>query len=305
MAGCDCQQKSDVPCTLECGTARSLAFDEARSAWPEFRLTAEQFDHHLENAGCLRVRPTHATSLYLCAGCTLGVPPALRALDRVHLRPLGHAIERRLRDRDRVDDVLQEVRRRLLVGPAPKIATYRGVGSLGGWLRVIANNAALDNRRNLNVSRRRSALLNDDPTFTAEQTLGAPAAPDEAVFRARCESICEQALRKAIFTLRREQRHLLRLYFVAGASIDTLGQLYDIDRSTAARRIQRSLSQIREQTQALLAAHFGGTCTGDIEELLSSLRGGVQLDPMWLRAPSFDDARRNDLMPTDSASTVA
>jgi len=54
-----------------------------------------------------------------------------------------------------VEEVLQEIRTRLLVGSNPKISSYRGSGALSGWLRSLAVNAAQDRVRSNIVQRGR------------------------------------------------------------------------------------------------------------------------------------------------------
>ena len=284
MSSCSCPRAPDGPCSLECSAVRDHAFTVGQRSWPQFQLSREQFEEHLARAHCSRPRLPHAPALYLCAACTLGVEPALRALERLHLVPLQLSIARRLRDRDRVDDVLQELRHRLLVGPAPKIATYRGIGSFPGWLRIIAINLALDHRREARVRRRRHARLNDDPSYVLETWDSAAAPPDDEVIRSRSSQLCERALCRAIQQLGTEQRHLLRLHFVGGASIDTLGELYGVDRSTAARRIQRSIAELRRSMQAQLATHSDAPPASQLEDLLASSRSAFQLEAAWLQS---------------------
>jgi hypothetical protein len=42
------------------------------------------------------------------------------------------------------DELRQTLRVRLLAGPSPKIASYKGSGPLSGWVRVVATRIALE-----------------------------------------------------------------------------------------------------------------------------------------------------------------
>jgi DNA-directed RNA polymerase specialized sigma24 family protein len=105
-----------------------------------------------------------------------------------------------------------------------------------------------------------------------------PTSPEEAAFEDQCSGVCEKVLRTAILSLNREERQLLQHYFIAGLNIDRIGQVYVINRATAARRINRSVDRIRQKAHAELAAHFGRKNRKELNDLVASLYQHFNVD---------------------------
>src|SRR5262249_33604316 len=124
------------------------AYVAAARMWPRISLSYEQFQTHLTSLGypCVGV-PTYPSDVYLCAACAQGQYVAYQALEAAHFPALRTAVQHLVRRTLTVDDVLQEVRTRLFLGSSPKIATYRGSGTLSAWLRKVAVNASQDQLR--------------------------------------------------------------------------------------------------------------------------------------------------------------
>ncbi len=76
------------------------------------------------------------------------------------------------------------------------------------------------------------------------------------------------ALERVLAKLTSEDRNLLRLSLVHGLSIDEVGRLYQIHRSTAARRLGRLKDGIGQDTRMYLRAELGA----DRKELQSLFR---------------------------------
>jgi RNA polymerase sigma-70 factor (ECF subfamily) len=106
----------------------------------------------------------HAEDLALATACARGDAAAIDAFDRL-LRQVGTAAVRGLRgsDSDR-DDVLQDVRAKLLVGTGergPLIADYAGRGDLARWLKATVVRAYLNRVRGV----RRETVVDDEVVF--------------------------------------------------------------------------------------------------------------------------------------------
>jgi RNA polymerase sigma-70 factor, ECF subfamily len=83
-----------------------------------------------------------AEDLALAWGCLLQEPRSLEALNR-----LLHQAAARVGPTGRAggaeDDLVQVVWQKLLLGPAPKLAQYKGRGNLSSWLRAVVARAAI------------------------------------------------------------------------------------------------------------------------------------------------------------------
>jgi hypothetical protein len=94
------------------------------------------------------------------------------------------------------------------------------------------------------------------------------------------------SLLSAVASLAEDERILLRNHFVLGVGIDELGRLYSVDRSTAARRILRSVQAVRCHLEDKLSNHFGGLNAHELSELLRQLYGYVDIDGLTLLSAS-------------------
>ena len=81
--------------------------------------------------------------LALALACARGDDTAIRLLEREYFDGVRGALRAMKLDADLTDEVIQEVRRKLLVGEPPKIVGYAGRGSLRGLLKVTATRTAI------------------------------------------------------------------------------------------------------------------------------------------------------------------
>ncbi|MEO8177715.1 MAG: sigma-70 family RNA polymerase sigma factor [Deltaproteobacteria bacterium] len=275
----------DSPCTSTRAAERRRAFETARADWPALRVRFEDFYNHLERLGFEHGLPPQVSSLYLCVACSQGCAIACKQLEAKYFPPLRAFVARFDPRPDVVDELLQQIRYRLLVGPAPRIGTYRGEGSFDGWLRKVAHTIAVDSIR-INIGReRRSHRLGQDAGCVDCIHAAAPPPPDEHLHRERYASIVQRALHQSVHALPSEQRQLLHHYYVSGLSIDQLGAMYACNRSTAARRIVRSVRMIQRALRKELSQHLGTLGGGELESWVPVLyrRWGVDMGG-WLES---------------------
>jgi RNA polymerase sigma-70 factor (ECF subfamily) len=218
--------------------------------------------------------------LLLAFAAATGDPGAQRILEVDFIQELpftlsrggGHGMSR--------DEVLQQLRVRLLVGgqrgqrvsedqPArPKLLDYAGRGPLGGWLRVAATRISLD------AARRTSPReVTDEALLDVE---GAMSDPELAVVRARHAGAFNQAFRDALDELADEERNLLRLRLVDDLNIDELAAVFHIHRATAARRLQRTREALEARTRQLLEARLG-LSPSELTSLIGAVRSYLDL----------------------------
>jgi RNA polymerase sigma-70 factor len=259
-------------------------FEAARDAWPGVELPFAEFVRYLDQLGQADPAPREASDLYLCAACAAGAPNALLSLERAFFPLMRASITRVIgRDGD-VEDVLQEIRRRLFVEPHARIKGYRGDGSLSSWLRVVGIHAALDHRRAQSARRnrdRRQRLLEVDAPV--ERPL-----LDDIMFEHHLALKCKRELAVAVGGLRSEERELLLRYFVMGSSIDVLGAQYAVNRATIARRIHRHIERIRDHLQLHLAHELGTTSARELSTLFRSLTDLGDFSATTLLRPPAD-----------------
>jgi RNA polymerase sigma-70 factor (ECF subfamily) len=226
--------------------------------------------------------PAHPADVYLCAACADGQTAAYRALEAAYF-PAAYASIRRLLGDASAQEVLQEVRTRLFVGPARKIASYRGHGRLLGWLRTVAIHAAQDHLRA--ASAQRGWLVRLAGAQHPNATLAAAEGTDEQLFQMQRARPCAQAWSSAIGALGSAERQLLHHHFVAGLSIDVLGTLYSVHRATVARRIRRATDRVRSHVRKALAQHDWDLSAGDLDAL--ALRACGNLDVVSALEPPY------------------
>jgi RNA polymerase sigma-70 factor (ECF subfamily) len=160
---------------------------------------------------------------------------APRALAKIRLDPLS------------LEDLLQDVRAKLLVGApgvAPKLGSYAGRGPLDGWLRVTIARAALSaiRARDPEASHREDTQAIVEGVAADNQELEA--------LRARCAPALSAAIERAVAELSDAERMLLRLHLVDGLTIDDLAAVQGAHRATMARRLARVRNAIFENARS-------------------------------------------------------
>lgn len=249
--------------------AARVLWEEGQRAWPGVEVEEAEFRRYLA------VRPAARASgadLYLACACAAGQGAALAAFEAHYLSQVPAMVSRLSLSADRIDEVQQRVRTKLLVaGPQePRILHYGGQGALGSWVRVVA----LREAHTLLRQRGEGRLPEDD--LAGAGVLGGALDPELDYVRQRYQGDFKQALRDAIVSLGSEERNLLRLCFVDGLSIDQLGGIFGVHRATAARKVQRVREQVFEHTRQLLRERLG-VQHGELDSLIRVLRSQLNV----------------------------
>jgi RNA polymerase sigma-70 factor (ECF subfamily) len=148
------------------------------------------------------------------------------------------------------DDLKQQLREKLFVGPPPRILEYSGAGRLRSWLRVTATRLFLDLRRRKDRAREAPALEDG----LAE--LIDPSDVELEVIKAEYRNAVREAMQAGARRLEPGDRHVLRQHLVTGLTIDQLAVALGIHRATAARRIQRARDQLVARVREELAGRL-------------------------------------------------
>jgi len=261
----------------------SALLGAARAAWPDVCLEDREF------ARCLTRRlpaasfggagsgEKHYTDLFLACACGSGNPAALHHLETKFLRRLPRVLSRINPCPSFADEVLQLLRLKLLVpdvGAEPRILDYNGRGSLSGWLRAGAVRTALNLRE--------SGWREQELDSVIERDLIDSSNAEGAVIKGQLREHLKPALADALGSLNAEERNLLRLHILHALSIDRLAVMFQIHRSTVARRIQRLQGQLLDRVRTQLS-DVGGLDSDEVDSALRLIRSGRDLSPAnWL-----------------------
>jgi RNA polymerase sigma-70 factor, ECF subfamily len=248
-------------------------FRDGQRKWPRVALSFEIFSEH-----CRRVLtssdaeppPSEAADLYLCCACAEAVPEALRAFESEGMTIAKVAIARIDRDADFVQETLQEVWDKLLLGAHARVRQYSGRGPLKAWVRVTATRVALDRYR----ARGRLAARQVELT---ERFAAAELSPEAFLTKARFGNAFQKALRDAVAALSTQERNVLRMHVAGQCSIDEIGRAYNVHRATAARWLDRSRARIYETVRQELCGRRNNLTASEFKSLATLMGSELEL----------------------------
>ncbi|HYY93211.1 MAG TPA: sigma-70 family RNA polymerase sigma factor [Pyrinomonadaceae bacterium] len=141
--------------------------------------------------------------------------------------------------------------------PAGKLAYYSGCGSLGGWLRAVVGQLAVDrHRRTSRLVQTEEASEFDRAAAEAQEADGwrpvAPRDPESGLAERDAARAVEEALARALGTLDAEDRLLFKLYYFDGLRLKEAGALLGVHEATASRRLTRLHAEVRRRVEAVL-----------------------------------------------------
>lgn len=227
----------------------------ARETWPRLTMAPEPFMAHLaaklpsSGQASEQLSAIAVEDLFLAWGCSVGNEKALAAFDNV-LPKAGGALMR-LTPKPDVDEVLQRLRKKLLVadGDQPaRISEYAGRGSLVKWLQAAAIRDALTLSRS----------AHETPTEDAElaDAAGSGQDPELDFIKERHRADFNKAFKEAFNSLTLRERTLLRMQHLDGLSIDALATMHGVHRSTVARWQAAARDALLKATRSSLMAHL-------------------------------------------------
>jgi RNA polymerase sigma-70 factor (ECF subfamily) len=215
----------------------------------------------------------HADDLCLIVACERGDQAAWSDLVARFGATVRSAARQASSNEDTAEDLAQSIwaelhglRVREDGRPAGKIAYYSGRGSLGGWLRAVVGQLAIDQHR------RQSRLVQteEDSDFDrlardsqrGEEAFSATSAapdPERALAEQRAASDVEAALARAVNELDAEDRLLVKLYYFDGLRLREAGAVLGVHEATASRRLTRVHNDVRSRVESILMKEHGWT----------------------------------------------
>lgn len=237
--------------------ARLVAFvSEARREWPDLDVDEVEFIAYAGAAASRGDGPVawlaaaRAADLWLAFACTKGNTEAIKAFEHLFAQDIRRSIQRFGSTASEHDELRQALRDKLFVGTeskAPKLASYAGLGFLQNWLRVTATRMFIDRRRGKKAGTPEAPL---DVALIAQSDF------EFGFLKARHRDDFRAAFADAVAALTPGERNLLRRR-LEGLSVDQLGALEGVHRSTAARRLGRARHRLLEETRRNLGERLG------------------------------------------------
>jgi RNA polymerase sigma-70 factor, ECF subfamily len=271
--------------------ALAAAVELGLARWPALALPPEAFVTDLARAlgptepdAAAAVARLHAADLFLASACARDVPSAVARFEETHLAHLEATLAGAVTvSPAEVDEVRQRLRVKLFVGDAaagrpPLIGSYSGRGPLSAWLRVAAVRLALTLARDALIgvrAGRRAAV---------EGALGdVPGDPELAFIKVRYRRDFEEAFASALRESSDRERVLLRLHVVAGLTLEKIGAMYQVDRSTVSRWLAEARRALLDRTEVALRDRIG-VAPAEFESMARLLTSQLEIDlPELLR----------------------
>ncbi len=265
----------------------------ARAALPDVPVDAVELAAtlaaHPDAASVEAIGPLAATDAALALACGRGDAAALRAFDAILRDVIPGALAHMKLPPERVDEIAQRARERLLVaepGEESRVRRYAARGALRGLVGVVATRLALTSTRE---DRR------DRPGGTSAEQSGSGLSPELLLVKEEYRAAFRGAFVAALSELDAHDKNLLRLHLVGGMTLADLGRMYGMHRAT----VVRHLARIRERIFARTKRALQGELKIDDREF-SSLLGLVQsrLDV------SVTSLLRDEITPPASSSST-
>jgi RNA polymerase sigma-70 factor (ECF subfamily) len=255
----------------------------AQRTWPTVNLPPDVFVAYVRDRlptdvpPAVALRQMHVSDLYLVCACARGDVPALAAFDEHCLSQLDRVLGKMGIDADVTAEIKQDIRASVLVGAAgqAEIVDFSGRGDLRGWVRVMAVHRAF--RRQCRA--RREVPAEDDELL---QRLVVPGNPELDYAKKLYRQEFTQAFEGALRALPDRERTLLRQHYVDGLTIDELGKLYRMHRSTAARLVVRARGLVLEATRAQMMSRLE-VHSQDLDSIIRMIRSQLDISLLGLR----------------------
>jgi RNA polymerase sigma-70 factor (ECF subfamily) len=175
---------------------------------------------------------------------------------------------------------------------AGKLAYYSGAGSLGGWLRAVVGQLAIDqHRKQAKVVQTEEDSELDRLVLSEAEPDGAhafqtSASPEDLLAGNMAAADVEKALGQAIAELADEDRLLMKLYYFEGLRLREAGAVLGVHEATASRRLTRIHGEVRQRVEAILMKEHGWTkseASRSLAEVAEHLQ--TEVEPMLTGKP--------------------
>jgi RNA polymerase sigma-70 factor (ECF subfamily) len=228
---------------IDAGTAQKIGLAEASNRTPATAKQQTAFFHSL----CV-------TDLVLARACARGNERAWGHFIAVYRQPLTRAAIAITRSETLGRDLAEQLYAELYgmnVRDGERrcpLFSYRGRGSLMGWLRTTLAQRHVDHYRR---TRREEPLRQSDNLDEFDPP--APEPPPQTP--ARELSLLEKAIETAVNSRDAEERYLLAAYYLDEKTLLEIARVLGVHEATVSRRLHRATDQIRKQILKNLQRH--------------------------------------------------
>ncbi len=170
-----------------------------------------------------------------------------------------------------------------------KLSYYSGRGSLGGWLRAVVSQLAVDEFRKqskfvqIEENREFENLANESSEKSENNSVVAHSDNPEQIFAEKqTQKDVGEALKAAIDELEAEDKLILKLYYFDDLKLKDIGATLGFHEATASRKLARVQTEIRKSVERILKNQYGWN-DSEIKRNLSETaeRLGINLEKMF------------------------
>jgi RNA polymerase sigma-70 factor, ECF subfamily len=229
--------------------------ERARAAWPDLAVGDAAFVRYVaerlprERAAPDELSAVDAPGLYLACACATRDPRALELFQSTLWPEVLRALSRMGIDPALREEILSKLREQLFFGEqdgaGPLITGYRGRGTLRSWLQSVGVHQALKVRRKERPLVSIDQLADDLPQDQTD--------PEMAYLRGFYVEEFRNALGRAMRTLPKRSRNLLRQHYLDKMSLEALAKVHRVHRATAARWLADARDDVFSKTKEELA----------------------------------------------------
>ena len=164
-----------------------------------------------------------------------------------------------------------------------KLAYYSGRGSLGGWLRAVVSQLAIDQYRKqskfvqIEEDREFENLANEASTNDGNRVVSHSDDPENLLTERRTSEDVAEALQSAIVSLEAEDRLILKLYYFDDLKLKDIAATFGYHEATASRKLVRVQTEIRKGVERELRQRHGWT-DGEVKRYLSETAAGLGIN---------------------------
>lgn len=276
----------------------------AASICPRLRAVAEKYVLKHDpgaDAGSISAFLTglHADDLLLVIACENGDQNAWSDLFEGYGATVRSAARSASSNEAMADDLAQSIwaelhglKLRADGTPAGKLGYYSGAGSLGGWLRAVVGQLAIDqHRKQAKVVQTEEdsdldRLAQLDGDREGARAFQVAASPEALLSNELAAADVEKSFARALAELADEDRLLIKLYYFDGLRLREAGAVLGVHEATASRRLTRIHAEVRERVQAILMKEHGWTkaeAARSLSEVATQLQ--TEIEPMLSANP--------------------
>ncbi len=171
-----------------------------------------------------------------------------------------------------------------------KLSYYSGKGSLGGWLRAVTNQLAIDEYRKM----KRMVQIEEDRVFdslaqdSAEKTdyqavVSTSDTPEDIYGESEAQKDVFDALMQAVEELDDEDKLVMKMYYYDGLKLKEIADTFGYHEATASRKITRAQEAIRKGVEHILGRKHGWS-PGEVKKHLSESaeKLGISIEEMFV-----------------------